>query len=102
MQFTLTLSQKNTSNYQLHLLNEDESLELKMKILPVKSVVLDESNNVDRLIYSNRPGKSCISLSLSLSLSLNLGAPVAQWVKRWPTDLADRVRSPLEAKSSQP
>ena len=21
------------------------------------------------------------------------GAPVAQWVKRWPTDLADRVRS---------
>ena len=30
------------------------------------------------------------------------GAPVAQWVKGWPTDLADRVRSPLEAKSSQP
>ena len=22
--------------------------------------------------------------------------PVAQWVKRWPTDLADRVRSSLE------
>ena len=32
----------------------------------------------------------------------HIGAPVAQWVKRWPTDLADRVRSPLEAKSSQP
>ena len=31
-----------------------------------------------------------------------IGAPVAQWVKRWPTDLADRVRSPLEAKSCQP
>ena len=31
-----------------------------------------------------------------------VGAPMAQWVKRWPTDLADRVRSPLEAKSSQP
>ena len=30
------------------------------------------------------------------------GAPVAQWVKRWPNDLADRVRSPLETKSSQP
>ena len=30
------------------------------------------------------------------------GAPVAQWVKRWPIDLADRVRSPLEATSSQP
>ena len=26
----------------------------------------------------------------------------SQWVKRWPTDLADRVRSPLEANSSQP
>ena len=32
----------------------------------------------------------------SFSLSL------AQWIKRWPTDLADQVRSPLEAKSSQP
>ena len=31
-----------------------------------------------------------------------VGAPVAQWVKRWPTDLADRVRSSLEVKSSQP
>ena len=30
------------------------------------------------------------------------GAAVAQWVKRWPTDLADRVRSSLEAKSSLP
>ena len=30
------------------------------------------------------------------------GAPVAQWVKRWPTGLADRVRSSLEVKSSQP
>ena len=30
------------------------------------------------------------------------GAPVALWVKRWPTDLAGRVRCPLDAKSSQP
>ena len=30
------------------------------------------------------------------------GAPVTQWVKRRPTDLADRVRSSLEMKSSQP
>ena len=30
------------------------------------------------------------------------GAPVAQWVKCWPTDLADRVESLLKAKSSQP
>ena len=33
---------------------------------------------------------------------LGIEAPVAQWVKRWPTDLADRVRSPLKAKPSQP
>ena len=32
----------------------------------------------------------------------NLGAPVAQLVKRLPTDLADQVRSLLEVKSSQP
>ena len=30
-----------------------------------------------------------------------LGAPVAQLVKRWPTDLADRVRSSLEVKPFQ-
>ena len=30
------------------------------------------------------------------------GAPVAQWVKRWPTDLADQVRSSLKVKSSHP
>ena len=30
------------------------------------------------------------------------GAPVAQWFKRWPTDLVDRVRILLEVKSSQP
>ena len=32
----------------------------------------------------------------------NFGALVAQWVKPWPTDLADRVQTPLKAKSSQP
>ena len=35
-------------------------------------------------------------------LLINEEAPVAQWVKRWPTDLADRVRFSLEMKSSQP
>ena len=35
-------------------------------------------------------------------LDIFLGAPVAQCVKRWPTDLADRVRSSLEVKSSHP
>ena len=29
------------------------------------------------------------------------GAPLAQLVKRWPIDLADRVRSSLDVKSSQ-
>ena len=35
-------------------------------------------------------------------INKNIGAQVAQWVKRWPTDLADRVRSSLKVKSSQP
>ena len=47
------------------------------------------------------PGK-VYSSSLFNSKPLSLGAPVAQLVKRWPTDLADRVRSSLEVKSSQP
>ena len=34
--------------------------------------------------------------------TVSKGAPIAQWVKRWPTDLAVRVRSLLEAKSSRP
>ena len=33
---------------------------------------------------------------------LHFGALVAQWVKRWPTDLEDQVRALLKAKSSQP
>ena len=37
-----------------------------------------------------------------LKTQANTGALVAQWVMRWPTDLADRVRSLSEAKSSQP
>ena len=31
----------------------------------------------------------------------DVGAPVAQWAKCWPADLADRVRSSLKVKSSQ-
>ena len=38
----------------------------------------------------------------NLSKPIEDGAPVAQWVKRWPTDLADRVRSSFEVKSSHP
>ena len=51
-------------------------------------------------IKARRPSK--YPLHQSLCFSILLGAPVAQWVKRWPTDLADRVRSSLEVKSSQP
>ena len=40
------------------------------------------------------------SLVVYMYIPVLLGAPVAQWVKRWPTDLADR--STLELKSSQP
>ena len=29
-------------------------------------------------------------------------APLSQGVKRWPTDLADQIRSSLDVKSSQP
>ena len=43
-----------------------------------------------------------MSVQSGHSLYFTLGAPVAQRVKRWPTDLADRVRSSLEVKSSQP
>ena len=43
----------------------------------------------------------CIFLNWN-SFSYRWGAPVAQWVKRCPTDLADQVRSLLVAKSSQP
>ena len=36
------------------------------------------------------------------ALPITLRDPVAQWVKSWPSDLADRVRSSLEVKSTQP
>ena len=42
------------------------------------------------------------SYVLSNSISVISEPPVAHWVKRLPTDLGNRVRSPLEAKSSQP
>ena len=43
-----------------------------------------------------------VSLQAQISPYFQLGAPVAQWVKRWSTDLAGRVRSSLKVKSSQP
>ena len=40
--------------------------------------------------------------NFQVRLQYGVGAPVAQMVKRWPTDLADRVQSSLKVKSSQP
>ena len=48
------------------------------------------------------PGRPTIRTIVGQWPASLAGAPVAQWVKRWPTDLADRVRSSLEVKSSQP
>ena len=42
-------------------------------------------------------GLHCLHTGFSYK---KVGAPVAQWVKCWPTDLADRFRSSLEVKSS--
>ena len=36
-----------------------------------------------------------VPLFLSPCDDSQTGAPVAQWIKRWPTDLAGRVRSSL-------
>ena len=47
-------------------------------------------------------GVDKIGVVMKYRFLLFKGAPVAQWVKRWPNDLADRVRSSLEVKSSQP
>ena len=43
-----------------------------------------------------RSGKCTTQMVTQSESSNDAGAPVAQWVKRWPTDLADRVRFPLE------
>ena len=44
---------------------------------------------------------TCLLISSTLFAYVSVvGASVAQWVKRWPTDLADRVRSSLDVKSS--
>ena len=57
----------------------------------------NETSNIlpHQLIFGLIPSKLALAQQ-------NIGAPVAQWVKRWPTDLVDRVRSSLEVKSSQP
>ena len=55
---------------------------------------------------TDRRNKDCTTVMdtpmLYNDIHVVFGAPVAQWFKRWPTDLADRVRSSLEVKSSQP
>ena len=54
------------------------------------------------LTYDNTHCKPYHIVYLLQFVCLISGALVAQWVKRWPTDLADRVRSSIEVKSSQP
>ena len=56
----------------------------------------------DEALQKTDPILKEIIFSSKREFFLSRGAPVAQWVKRWPTDLADRVRSSLEVKSSQP
>ena len=56
---------------------------------------------VKRLVKQAVRSATQCSFYFCLLLS-SQGAPVAQWVKCWPTDLADRVQSSLEMKSSQP
>ena len=63
----------------------------------MQTVSLDSVTNVTR--FSDQP---LMLEKYSFILLTMLGATVAQWIKRWSTDLADRVRSPLEAKFSQP
>ena len=58
-----------------------------------------------KYIFKDKNVKKCDcneNCHLGMGVHHQLGAPVAQWVKRWPTDLADRVRSSPEVKSSQP
>ena len=45
---------------------------------------------------------SLVGSTTEMPLRMQGGAPVTQCVKRWPTDLADRVRSSLAVISSQP
>ena len=54
------------------------------------------------MFYAQKSGQAFLMMYVYFSYhvlsSLERGAPVAQWVKRWPTDLADGVRSSLEVK----
>ena len=54
---------------------------------------------VQHIIVEESTSIQWVKIELSPLLT---GAAVAQFVKCWPTDLVDRVRSLLETKSSQP
>ena len=62
----------------------------------------------DRLVWANSADIDYLLLKEQVDQGLHglpfhqQGAPVAQWVKHWPTDPADQIRSSPEAKSSQP
>ena len=64
-----------------------------------------EKKKCERICSAKAPHKVMFSAKNNSTLITAVfygGAPVAQWVKHWPTDLADRVWSQFEAKSSQP
>ena len=51
--------------------------------------------------FSGHIGLALNTIKKSNNITITrIGALVAQWVKRWPTDLMDQVQSPPEAKSS--
>ena len=54
-------------------------------------------------IFSYKTGVNPLELSqICRSVLCSSGAQVAQWVKRWLSDLAVEVPGPLQAKSCQP
>ena len=84
------------SYFLLWYLNElkDQSWNIKLPHLKLKGELLSSTHF--EAVCCNDGGKK-VRCSHTL-----VGTPVAQRVKRRPTDLAGRVRSSLEVKSSQP
>ena len=64
----------------------------------LKHVSIEYEADLNSIVNQKDP---CAILHvLGRNTSYKWGVPVAEWAKRWPANLADRVRFPLEAKSS--
>ena len=70
-------------------------------VFPKYVRIMQHSRSYSRARGPGFDTQPCHFYSFQLLL-IQVGAPEAQWVKRWPTDLAVRVRSLLKTKSSQP